>query len=88
MNWMPDWILKLFGKKIADKLDLQEGAMDGTKPWYQSKTILAAVVVGLIGIYNSVATAKKLPPIPDWAFTILGAIGVYTRSTATDKITS
>lgn len=86
MNWIPDWVLKIFGHKIEDKLNLQEGNLDGTKPWYQSKTIWAGIVAALVGVYNSIAAVKALPPIPDWIFTILGAIGIYSRVTADTKI--
>ena len=84
--WVPDFILKIIGHKIADKLDLQEGKMPETKPWYQSKTIWAGIVAGLLGIYNSIAMAKGLPPCPEWVYTILGAIGIYSRATADTKI--
>ena len=80
--WVPDFILKLFGHKIADKLNLQEDSKMDTKPWYQSKTIWAGVVAAMLGVYNSIAAVKKLPPVPDWVYTILGAIGVYSRATA------
>lgn len=61
--------------------------MDGTKPWYMSKNIWANVVTGLIGIYMSlIANGVHLPGIPAWLLTILGAIGIYTRVVATDKI--
>lgn len=83
--WVPDFILKMVGRDVAKKLDLQEGAMD-TKPWYQSKTIWAAVVSGLIGLYNGVAAAKGLPPVPEWTYTLLGAVGVYSRATSTTVI--
>lgn len=85
--WLPEFILKLIGKNIAGKLDIKEDSkMDGVKSWYKSKTILSAITVALIGIYNAVGTVKNLPPVPDWVFTILGAIGIYTRVGATDKI--
>lgn len=84
--WIPDFVLKIFGRKIADKLNLQEGTLEDTKPWYQSKTIWAGAVAALVGVYNSIAAVKALPPIPDWVFTILGAIGIYTRATADTKI--
>lgn len=84
--WLPDFVLKIIGHKVADKLDLKENDKMDTKPWYQSKTIWAGVVAGLLGIYNSVATAKNLPPCPEWIYTILGAIGVYSRATADTKI--
>lgn len=84
---IPNFLLKWIGRDIANKLSLQEGKMPDSKPWYASKTIWASVVVGLIGIYNAIGTAKGLPPIPEWVYTLLGAIGVYTRATATTTIT-
>lgn len=60
--------------------------MDGTKPWYQSKNIWAAVVTAVVGLYMSLAPQFHFPAIPEWIFTLLGAVGVYTRVTATDKI--
>lgn len=57
-----------------------------SKPWHQSKTIWAAVVTGLIGIYNGVASVKGFPAIPEWIFPILGTIGIYSRATADTKI--
>lgn len=83
---LPDWVLKLIGHKIADDLNLQEDSKMGTKPWYQSKTIWATFVTALIGVYNAVGGVKGLPPIPDWVFTLLGAIGLYSRATADTKI--
>ena len=84
--WVPDFILKIIGHKVADKLDLQEDSKMETKPWYQSKSIWTSVVVALIGIYGSLQTAKGWPPIPEWVFTILGAIGIYSRTVAETKI--
>lgn len=86
MNWIPDWLLRLFGRKIADKLDLQEGTLDGTKPWYQSKTIIASIVTAVMGLYLAIAPQFHWPTVPEWLFTILGAIGVYSRVTADSKI--
>lgn len=89
MNWVPDFILRFFGRKIGDSFHLQEGTLDGTKPWYTSKTIWASIVSGLIGTYLAlIQQGIHLPSIPAWLITLLGAIGVYTRSTATDKISS
>lgn len=84
--WIPEFVLKFFGKKVADKIDLKEDTQMETKPWYQSKTIWAGVAAALIGVYNAVGAVKSLPPIPDWIFTILGAIGIYSRATADTKI--
>lgn len=62
--------------------------MDDTKAWYTSKTIWAGAIAALIGLYNAIGAVKHLPPIPDWIFTILGAIGIYGRVTADTKIVS
>jgi hypothetical protein len=84
--WIPDFILKWLGRSVADKLDLQEGQMDGTKKWYQSKNIWTAVISGVLGMYMALAPQLHWPSVPEWLFTILAAIGVYTRVSATDKI--
>jgi len=61
--------------------------MDGTKKWYQSTIIWNCVVIGVIGIYESlIASGVHLPAIPPWIITILGALGIYRRVTTTDKI--
>jgi hypothetical protein len=91
---VPDWILRLVGKAIAKKLNLEDKQMDNspTKKWYQSKSIWNAIVIFLIGAYALVQSSLApafgwtLPNIPEWLLTILGAIGVYTRATATSKI--
>lgn len=82
--WIPDFILKLAGKKLAIKLQL-EGAME-SKPWYQSKTLWAAVVAGLIGIYGGISQVHPLPAIPQWVLTLLGAMGLWGLRTADTKI--
>lgn len=86
MNWVPDWLLKIFGHKIADKLGLQEGTMDETKKWYLSKGIWTGIVTALLGIYGTLSIQLHLPIIPEWIFAILGAMGIYTRATAKKKI--
>jgi len=85
--WIPDFILKMFGREIATKLNLQEGTVPA-KPWYQSKGVWTGVVTALLGTYISLAPQFHLPAVPDWVFTILGAIGVYTRVTAATTISS
>lgn len=88
---MYNWILSLVGKKIAKKLDLQEGVVE-TKKWYQSKTILSDIVTILVALYASIGATLAptmgwtLPPIPEWVFVILGAIGIYGRKTASATI--
>lgn len=74
-------LAKMAGKWVAKKVDLQEGTME-TKAWYKSKGIWTGVVAGLIGGYNGMAPSMKWPPIPDFVFVLLGAMGVYARATA------
>ena len=84
---MPKWIAYIVGKFIGNKLNLQEDTkMDGSKKWYQSKTVWAGVVSVLIAGYSAAASAFGLPVIPEWVFAILGTIGIYSRVTATNKI--
>lgn len=84
--WMPDFVLRWIGGQVADKIKLQEGPMDSTKKWYQSKNIWNSIVTGLVATYIAVAGQVGWPAIPTWLITILSAIGVYTRVVATDKI--
>lgn len=67
--------------------------MDGTKPWYTSKTIwsdvatIAVAVVGFVDLHfahGHIATN----PFYQGVLAILGGMGIYTRSTATDKLTA
>ena len=88
---IPDFVLRFIGRTAADKIGLQEGTVENKK-WYASKTVWAGVIAVLVSVYNSVGTDLapvlnfKLPPIPDWVFTLLGAMGVYGRLTADKKI--
>lgn len=86
---VPNFILRMIGYKIADKLQLQEGGLMPTKPWWQSKTILSGIVTGVVGVYLSlIANGVHLPAIPAWIITILSAVGIYGRVTADTTITS
>lgn len=82
---------KLAGKWIAKKMDLQEGDMDETKPWYKSTTIWSDIVTILVAIggfvdmrftHGKIATS----PIYQTVLAVLGAMGIYGRATATAKI--
>lgn len=86
MNFIPNWILKLVGRNIAGKLDLQEDQNMDAKPWYQSKGVLTAIVSAVIGVYQAVSLIHPLPPIPPFVFTLLGAVGLYSLRTADTKI--
>lgn len=54
-----------------------------SKKWFLSKTIWVGVVAVLLAAYSTAAVQFGLPAIPEWVFGILGALGIYTRSTAT-----
>jgi hypothetical protein len=90
---IPDFLLRWIGRTAADKIGLQEGKMDGTKKWWTSKGMWTGVVTCLLGIYGLVSVTimpaighAPLPEIPAWVLTFLGAMGLYSRGTATDKI--
>jgi len=84
--WTPDWLLKLIGKQVANKLELQEDKNMESKPWYKSQTIWTAVIAGVLGIYGAVSTIHPLPPIPEWVYTLLGAVGLHGLRTAATKV--
>lgn len=76
---------KLAGKYMAKKINLEEGPMD-KKAWYKSKGVWTGIIAGVVGAYNSAAPSFQWPPIPDFVYVLLGAMGVYTRATANVKI--
>lgn len=57
-----------------------------SKKWYLSKTVWAGVVAVLIAAYNSASVQFGLPIIPDFVYGILGALGIYGRTTATTVV--
>lgn len=64
--------------------------MDQTVPWYKSKGIWTGIVVTILGIYTTVQTNfpnVHIPAIPEWLFALLGAMGIYTRAVATNRVT-
>lgn len=89
---LKNWIVKLVVKKAAKKLNLTEGKPVDKKKWYQSKGVLTGIVTVLIGTYEAVKVALApqfgwtLPDIPPIVFTILGALGIYSRVVAEKKI--
>lgn len=89
---MKKMLAYLLGKFIKSKLDKGGSSMDGKKKWYQSKNVWTGIVTVLIGIYSLIQASLApvlgftLPAIPEWLFTVLGAIGIYTRVSATKTI--
>lgn len=92
--WIPNFVVKMFGRSLADKLKLQEGVPMPSKPWYQSKTIWSAIVsfvialYGLVGQYLVPALGFHLPAIPGILLTFMSAMGLYGRVNATTTISS
>lgn len=66
--------------------------MTKTKPWWQSKTIWAGVIMGLVGGYNIAAQQLGSPPIPAMAVEIIGmffgGVAINGRAKADTKIGS
>lgn len=56
------------------------------KKWYKSKTVWAGVVSVAIAAYNAASANFGLPVIPEFIYGVLGAIGVYGRTTAKTSI--
>lgn len=64
-----------------------------SKPWYQSKTIwsdIVTILLALLGFADKYFTHGVIVSSPFYAMalTFLGAMGIYSRSTATTTISS
>lgn len=79
-------IAKVAGTWLGNKLNLQEGAMDDTKKWWESKGVWAGVIGIIVVAYNQAIPTFHLPAIPQWILGILSAAGLYARITATAAI--
>ena len=64
--------------------------LTAVKPWYQSKAIWTGIITALIGAGTAICTAFGFDLNSNAIFGIvigiLGALGVYSRATATTKI--
>lgn len=84
---LPKFVYTWIGKFVGSKLNLKEDKdMGDTKKWWQSKTVVTSIVTALMGLYLALQPQFNWPVVPEWIFTILGAIGVYSRVTATKSI--
>lgn len=89
-----DLFLIAIAKQIKKHLNLKEDkpGMIDKKEWYKSKTIWAGIITILITVYNTVRPLVSenfnvnLPEIPEWVYTILGALGIYGRVSAKSVI--
>lgn len=86
-----NFFAKLAGKTLAAKMNLEDGKMDETKPWYKSKTIwsdVVTIVLSVVGFVDAYFTHGKITQSPFYnlTLTVLGGMGIYTRANATTKI--
>lgn len=60
-----------------------------SKPWYQSKTVWAAIITALCGAVQPVSAAFGHPmSMPLWIIEVLTGLGLYGLRTADTKISS
>lgn len=57
-----------------------------SKKWYLSKTVWAGVIAVIIAAYNAASAQFGLPVVPEFVYGILGALGIYGRTTATTVV--
>lgn len=92
MKWLTNLVAKIVAKKVANKMNMEDGPMEEGKKWYRSKGVLTGIVTVLIGLYEGVKVSLApqmgwtLPEIPGLAYTVLGALGIYSRVVATKEI--
>lgn len=88
---LPALVYRWIGKRVADKLDLQEDSkMDGTKPWYKSQTLwsdILTIVTLCVGVADThfgthIASTTTYATI----LSGLALIGIHGRYTAAAKI--
>jgi hypothetical protein len=86
----PNFVYRLIGKQIANKIDLKETNMaDETEKiaWYKSKSIWVAVIGAILGAVQPISAAFGHPiVIPNWVFELLAGMGLYSLRTATTAI--
>ena len=49
-----------------------------TKKWYQSKAVLSAVLMAIVGAIQPISTAVGHPiEVPHWIIEVLTGLGIY-----------
>jgi len=51
------------------------------KPWYKSKSVWSALIVGVVGVLQALGYS-----IPNEAYALAGALGIYGLRMASEKI--
>jgi len=93
MKWLDNLLAKFVGKKIGKQLDLTEGPMETSKPWWKSQTIWSDVLTIVAGVWPLLQEVLaghgiNLPAIPGYLLTLLGAAGIHGRITANKTLSS
>lgn len=60
--------------------------MKASKKWWKSKAVWAGVIAVALAGYNTAVAQFGLPPVPDFVYGILAALGVYGRVDAKAEI--
>lgn len=75
---LPSWVYKYVGKKISQKLELQEGNAMETKKWYQSKAVWSAILMVIVGAVQPISSSFGHPiTVPQWIIDVLMGMGIY-----------
>ena len=84
---MFDWVYKLVGKSLSNKLGLKEGTLVDTKKWYLSKTLWAAILYVVVGGIETISSSIGTPiTIPQLIKELLIGLGLYGLRTAQKPI--
>lgn len=84
---LPNWIYRIAGKKIAQKINIQEGNAMDTKKWFQSKAVWTAILGVLLGAVQPISSAFGHPiVVPAWVLEVLAGMGVYSLRTGDKPI--
>lgn len=78
---LPKWVYRFVGRRIADKIGLEDNMEETEKkspPWYKSKAKVAAIVTVLVGAVQPISTAFGHPiVVPDFVIQLLIGLGIY-----------
>lgn len=88
---LKNFLARIVGRKLSKSAGLKEDSemeMEGTKKWFQSKTVWSGVLVVAMGTYELVKQqfAPNLPEIPGWLLSFLGGFGIYGRVSAKKEV--
>lgn len=80
---------------MADVKEVKAGAagaeapaQEDNRPFWQRKRVIGAVVAAAVAAYTVLSSQLGLPPIPEWVYAALGAIGVTVAGYEATKATT